>query len=1042
MTLKDLTVKLSADSRDFIQKMAAAAKSLTSLNKTDLKLDKQLRAISLASTGLDKALSRGKISVAQYEAGIKKLTATKGKVNSFKRELEGLGKASKKSNFSGLLSLASIAGVVAAGLGAIQGVKKIALIGVEYEKNQFALAGLINSTTQFTDEQGNAVSESENLNKSLLQSKRLYDELLVQGRDLAGVTAGDLTSAAKFALPELGRLGISDTSEQADIIGSLTAAIKQLNLANSEIQQKVEIRAFLSGDVTKAGADFGRLVAEINGGTKAFKDNFEAAKQAGTSYEFLKTSLLAFKASSQLAASSVDNQFSIIEDSFTIIANKLGAQLLPGIRSLTDAGLDLFFDQIQEGEEITKKFNESLLEAAAAVGTDLAEGISGLAPLLEPVFKLIGSLGAFTAKFFGETVKQNEDTISALGSSLEWLSSAVDFITDRLSSIISVLANFRKAVSGVVLALMSGATKIVENYLNFIIKIFNDKFNNVNKVIENFNKKFNQNISTINLQIPEVKFDLADAGLDKGAKDVEEGFQSLLKGVLGTIKGDAAVSLEAGSTNISASEGEKLFSRSKVQPASSDQKGGKSGKAAIKEAVDVDKAGIESVKQSELNALKREQFEIEKQISSFKKKDSSELQKLDEELAARKASLQQLELEGQFQAKETELQRLKEGGRISEEVYNARLEALSDEKIELQLLAENEKAIKEAAMERLEILNKAQEIEDKISISKLQQKQDELAQLEPLRISLEAARAHLEVLKQRGAKQSEILNQESEISRINNDLALKQAELNLEQSKILEPLTEELGLTDAKLEKVREILALKLKENEITAENKDKQDENTKACGKTKSAFDELKNAAQQVGQTLSSSLAEAIKTGEFDLKSFASTMVDLFFGIAQSFISSFASGLGGGGGGGLFGGLFGGYAEGGYTGNGGKYDPAGIVHGGEYVFSKEATSNIGVKNLESMHRMAKVRGYATGGFVGATSPGASMPRKNPGAVPSMAGNQNVNINIQSLDSEDTLRVLQKPDVQQFLGNNAVRSVRKDSSRAFNRTSMDFQRGR
>lgn len=43
-------------------------------------------------------------------------------------------------------------------------------------------------------------------------------------------------------------------------------------------------------------------------------------------------------------------------------------------------------------------------------------------------------------------------------------------------------------------------------------------------------------------------------------------------------------------------------------------------------------------------------------------------------------------------------------------------------------------------------------------------------------------------------------------------------------------------------------------------------------------------------------------------------------------------------------------FAEGGYTGNGGKYEPAGIVHKGEYVFSQEDVNRIGLSNLEAMH--------------------------------------------------------------------------------------------
>jgi hypothetical protein len=62
-----------------------------------------------------------------------------------------------------------------------------------------------------------------------------------------------------------------------------------------------------------------------------------------------------------------------------------------------------------------------------------------------------------------------------------------------------------------------------------------------------------------------------------------------------------------------------------------------------------------------------------------------------------------------------------------------------------------------------------------------------------------------------------------------------------------------------------------------------------------------------------------------------------------------------------IFSGLFPGFADGGYTGGGGKHAPAGIVHRGEYVFDAETTKRIGVRNLEAIRR---ARGFATGGYV------------------------------------------------------------------------------
>jgi len=89
------------------------------------------------------------------------------------------------------------------------------------------------------------------------------------------------------------------------------------------------------------------------------------------------------------------------------------------------------------------------------------------------------------------------------------------------------------------------------------------------------------------------------------------------------------------------------------------------------------------------------------------------------------------------------------------------------------------------------------------------------------------------------------------------------------------------------------------------------------------------------------------------------------------------------GGLGSLFGGLTGGgfnlatatpglFAKGGYTGDGGKNQPAGIVHKGEYVFDAESVKRLGIDNLQAL------RGYASGGLVG------RMPRLPgiSGAVP------------------------------------------------------------
>ena len=58
------------------------------------------------------------------------------------------------------------------------------------------------------------------------------------------------------------------------------------------------------------------------------------------------------------------------------------------------------------------------------------------------------------------------------------------------------------------------------------------------------------------------------------------------------------------------------------------------------------------------------------------------------------------------------------------------------------------------------------------------------------------------------------------------------------------------------------------------------------------------------------------------------------------------------------------GHSDGGYTGHGGKYEPAGIVHKGEYVLSQENLRALGgVSAVENLLHRAK--GYSSGGLVG-----------------------------------------------------------------------------
>lgn len=130
--------------------------------------------------------------------------------------------------------------------------------------------------------------------------------------------------------------------------------------------------------------------------------------------------------------------------------------------------------------------------------------------------------------------------------------------------------------------------------------------------------------------------------------------------------------------------------------------------------------------------------------------------------------------------------------------------------------------------------------------------------------------------------------------------------------------------------------------------------------------YSQVQQISQGAFTGMSSQLADFLVTGKSNFKVFLSTFLK---GIAQMIsqmllLNTVKSTLGGT----AFGSLLG-FAGGGFTGPGGKYDPAGIVHRGEFVFTQEATSRIGVGNLYRL-----MRGYANGGYVGSASPIASSP--------------------------------------------------------------------
>ena len=150
----------------------------------------------------------------------------------------------------------------------------------------------------------------------------------------------------------------------------------------------------------------------------------------------------------------------------------------------------------------------------------------------------------------------------------------------------------------------------------------------------------------------------------------------------------------------------------------------------------------------------------------------------------------------------------------------------------------------------------------------------------------------------------------------------------------------------------------------------------------------------------MADTLTDFVTTGKADFRSFAQSVIrditNMMVKMALfNAINPFMSGFMGGAGSIPFGQMF---ATGGYTGDGGKYQPAGIVHRGEYVITKEATARLGRGYLDYLNYGK--RGFANGG--GVAVPNVPMSYERSSANNTTSNQVSININIDQHGNTDS----------------------------------------
>jgi tape measure domain-containing protein len=189
----------------------------------------------------------------------------------------------------------------------------------------------------------------------------------------------------------------------------------------------------------------------------------------------------------------------------------------------------------------------------------------------------------------------------------------------------------------------------------------------------------------------------------------------------------------------------------------------------------------------------------------------------------------------------------------------------------------------------------------------------------------------------------------------------------------LNPLIDDYGyaVNKAKQQSLLETAAIK-KNGEVTAAQAAEIDKVSSAYAAAEAAaakldeqqkkIKETQTEIQATAQDVTRGIVDGFIAGESAAKVFsdalgkiANKLLDMAFNDLFTSSSKGGAGLGD-----LISKIFG-YSEGGYTGAGSKYTPAGIVHKGEYVVPKSTVDKLGVSGLEK-----RLAGYANGGLVGA----------------------------------------------------------------------------
>lgn len=307
---------------------------------------------------------------------------------------------------------------------------------------------------------------------------------------------------------------------------------------------------------------------------------------------------------------------------------------------------------------------------------------------------------------------------------------------------------------------------------------------------------------------------------------------------------------------------------------------------------------------------------------------------------------------------------------------DAQSQALRDSLTSTEATGAQKNQIEKLIADNVEASARAQEqAQGKLNVLSTQRTKALKDEENAIRSYIDTLRTQIEVQERAGDRAAAAVGKGSRQARVDDELARVDDSFAQQERALQQQLNE--GRISAERYKTQ-LAELKQAHKDMTAtvlnnEEKLRQSQGDWTNGAT-SALEDYKDSAADVAGQTKDLFADAFRGAEDALVNFVTTGKLSFDDFAKAIIADLAriavrqamvQGLSAIG-----------FSGGGYTGDGGKFEPAGVVHAGEFVIRKEVTQQPGMKQyLSNLNR----RGYADGGYV------EPVPSSRPAAQ--MAGN-------------------------------------------------------